>query len=395
MALHTKRGQSAAGAAVFLAVIAGLLIMFIVLIPPAERAELLGDKYTSSTTSSSSGTSNLLITAPGKIDYLAQREIEHPLPVIQVYTQAESRILAEKNLIYARKTIINHEESIFPFSVSDLSNTQDLVLNFKVTNVEGRLVVQLNGETIFNAPVESGMSVPVVLPKNMLHNDNQLVFGASSPGLAFWSTNEVSLEEAKVVAEVTNLEGQYSKNVFLLSETEKRNLDRIVLKFQPECNYGEAGKLRITLNNNEIYNALPDCALAMVPIEIAPNLVNQNENTLVFQVEKGRYILSHVSVDTKLKELDFPTYYFTLSHERYCDIQNGTYAVKLKMDFTDIGDSKYGDVLINGHYYGYDTKELSATMDISEDVVQGNNAVKIKPRKTVEVRELRVDLVNE
>ncbi|MFA6461342.1 MAG: hypothetical protein WCV90_03675 [Candidatus Woesearchaeota archaeon] len=393
MALHTKRGQSAAGAAVFLAIIAGLLIMFIVLMPPADRAELLGDSSPSGTVSSSSGASNLLITAPGKIDYMARKEMEHPLPVIQVYTQAESQVLAEKNLVYARRTLINHEESIFPFSVQDLTNTQNIILNFKVNSVEGRLMILLNGEPVFNAPVDSGAGVPVVLPKSMLKNDNELTFAASSPGLAFWATNEVSLEEAKVVAEVTNLEGQYSKNVFLTSETEKRNLDRVVLKFQPECNPNEAGKLRITLNNNEIYNALPDCALSMVPIEIAPSLLKEDENVLVFQVDKGRYILSHVVVETKLKELDFPTYYFSLSHETYGDIKNGTYDARLKMDFTDVGDNKYGDILINGHYYGYDTKDISIAMNISADVVQGNNAVKIKPRKTVEVRELRVDLV--
>ncbi|MFH0701748.1 MAG: hypothetical protein V2A62_04895 [Candidatus Woesearchaeota archaeon] len=396
MVSYTKRGQSAAGAALFLAIVAGLLIMFIVLMPPQERAELLGDKSSSSSISSSSGSgaSNLLLTSPGKIDYLARRDMEHPLPVVQVFTQAQSEILAEKSLIYARKNLFGHEESIFKFEVNDLVNTKEVMLNFKVKEVSGRLNILLNGETVFNAPVEADNSLTLNLPQNSLKESNELIFGVSSPGMAFWATNEVSIEEAKVVGQITNLEGQYSKQVFLVSETEKRNLEKVVLRFQPECKNGKVGKLRVALNNNEIYNSIPDCELALVPIEIAPNLIQENENSLVFQTERGSYVLSHVSITSKLKELDFPTYYFGLSHETYSDIVNGSKSVELKVYFVDDGESKYGDILVNGHYYGFDTKALSMKMNISSDVVQGNNAIKIKPRKTVEVRELRADLIS-
>ncbi|MEK6937823.1 MAG: hypothetical protein AABX04_02135 [Nanoarchaeota archaeon] len=396
MVSYTKRGQSAAGAALFLAIVAGLLIMFIILMPPQERAELLGDKSSSSSISSSSGSgaSNLLLTSPGKIDYLARRDMEHPLPVVQVFTQAQSEIMAEKNLVYARKSLFGHEESIFKFTINDLINTKEVMLNFKVKSVSGRLNILLNGETIFNAPTEADNSLTLNLPQNSLKENNELIFGVSSPGIAFWATNEVSIEEAKVVGQITNLEGQYSKQVFLVSETEKRNLEKVVLRFQPECRNGEVGKLKVTLNNNEIYNGIPDCELSLVPIEISPNLVQDNENNLVFQTERGRYVLSHVSVISKLKELDFPTYYFGLSHETYSDIVDGSKSVELKVYFVDDGESKYGDILVNGHYYGFDTKALSLAVNISSDVVQGNNAIKIKPRKTVEVRELRADLIS-
>ncbi len=393
MVRYTKRGQSAAGAALFLAVVAGLLIMFIVLMPPQERSELLGEGSSGTSGTKTVSASNLLLNSPGKIDYLAIRDMEHPLPVIQIYTQAQSEVLAEKTLIYARKSLFSQEDSSFKFSLSDLSNTRQVMFNFKVQEVQGRLGVLLNGEKIFSAPVEDGASLTINLPQNSLKENNELVFQASSPGIAFWATNEVSLEEAKVVGEITNLEGQYSKQVFLVSETEKRNLDRVLLKFQPDCKQSEVGRLVVTLNNNEVYSGIPDCDLSLVPIEIAPSLIKEGENSVTFEVDRGRYVLSHVSVDSELKDLDFPTYYFGISHELYNDLQNGTYEVRMKMDFTDEGSSKYGDLLVNGHFYSFDTKALSLTVNITDDVVQGNNAIKIKPRKTVEVRELRVDLV--
>ena len=63
------------------------------------------------------------------------------------------------------------------------------------------------------------------------------------------------------------------------------------------------------------------------------------------------------------------------------------------INFVDVIDSKKGDLLFNGHLTSFDTKEVEYILDLSEDLVRGNNALKIKPRKTLEVRELKIDLV--
>ena len=52
-----------------------------------------------------------------------------------------------------------------------------------------------------------------------------------------------------------------------------------------------------------------------------------------------------------------------------------------------------GDLIFNGHQKHFDTKEVSFILDVSDDAVQGNNVIKIRPKKTLEIRELRVDLV--
>ena len=146
----TKRGQ-AAGAAVLIAIIAGLLIMFIVLVSPEERAQLLGEDDSDYTTDSESDIDgapvekNLLQVSPGRVDYLAQREIEHPLPAINVYTKTEGQVLAEKNLAYAKKGVFSEEVSKFSFSVPDLQNTENLLLSLTVNSLEGRLIISLKG----------------------------------------------------------------------------------------------------------------------------------------------------------------------------------------------------------------------------------------------------------
>ncbi len=398
MAITNKRGQAAAGAAVLLVIIAGLLVGFVILLPPGERAELLDenldeDEPTTEEIEEAVTETNLLTVSPGRIDYLGQKEIEHPLPVVNIYTKTDSKVLAEKNVAYAKKGAFTEEQSTFKFIVPDLKNTENFLLSFKSKTVKGKVVITLNGEELYNSEVLDEDALFVNIPKNQLQENNVMVFSASSIGAAFWATNEISLENIQVVADVTSVEAQSSKNIFLVSETEKRNMEKAILKFKPECELIEVGKLQILINGNEIYSGVPDCELSLIPLEFSPALVYQGENEIIFRTNEGTYILSHIVVESQLKKLEYPTYYFELSYEQYQDVLNDKLRLRLDVDFVDVVTSKYGELIFNGHIKNFDTKEVSFTTDLSEDIVQGNNALKIKPKKTLDVREVKVDLV--
>jgi len=49
--------------------------------------------------------------------------------------------------------------------------------------------------------------------------------------------------------------------------------------------------------------------------------------------------------------------------------------------------------LKHGKQWSFNTKEVSYTLDLSDNVELGANSIKIKPQRTLEVRQLRVDLV--
>jgi hypothetical protein len=395
----SKRGQ-AAGAAVLLALIAGLLVMFVILLPPAERAELLGEDSTG--TSSGTGVSGdlddgvvekvLLSESPGRIDFLAQREIEHPLPVVNVYTRTESRVLAEKNLVSGKRGVFTDERAQFNFAIGDIDHTDNVVFTFRVRELVGDLEIKLNGEEIY-LDTPSGSVLPIILPKNMLSSQNTLEFFVSSPGVVFWNTNSFTLENLQIVADVTNVEAQSSRNIFLISDTERKNMEKVKLKFQPECRYGDVGKLSVWINGQTIYSAVPDCDVVMIPIEFSMDILQAGENEIIFNTQSGTYLLSHVIIESELKELDFPTYFFDLSNEEFEDVENGLRKVKLDMDFVDVVSNKRGELHYNGVRRHFDTNEAEFVLDLSEDVVRGTNSVKIKPRKTIEVRSLRVELV--
>ncbi len=392
---HVKgtQGQSAAGAALLLAVVLGLLIGFVILISSEERAELLGDSPTREGGEAAAAEGESLLTvSPGRIDFLGQRDIEHPLPVVQVYTTTESTILAERNLLRTQRGIFSDEQATFAFSIPDLEHTKNVLLSFTPAEVKGRLIIRLNGEELFNSEV-LGNIAPIPLPKNLLQQENELVFHSSSVGLAFWATNEAVLETARVVGDVTDLEAQESRQIFLISETEKNNVEKVVLRFQPDCLISEVGPLMVRVNGNEIYRAVPDCDVAFVPIEFSPGLIRSGENEILFRTERGTYVLSQVQIRSELEQIEFPTFYFELSNEEYEDVQAGKFRVRARLDFVDVVAQKAGELNVNGEVVPFDTREVQFVADISGRVVRGNNAVKIKPRRSLEVRELKVELL--
>ena len=171
-------------------------------------------------------------------------------------------------------------------------------------------------------------------------------------------------------------------------------MERVLLKFQPTCNYGQVGTLRIDVNGDEIYAGVPDCDVVRIPIEFSPSTVNQGENQITFRTEEGSYLLSHVVLESKLQSVEFPVYFFDISNEEFEDVRDGDKDVQITIDFVDVIEQKVGDFVFNGHLTRFDTRDVTLSMNVSEDIVRGNNALKIKPRRTLDVRQLRIDLVD-
>ncbi len=397
--MYTKRGQqgSAAGATVLLVVIAVVIVMFVILIPPADRAELLGTPNSGSGNgiSGSNGTGARLVdVAPGRIDFIGQTNVEHPMPAVTLQVTTQSQQLGERASLSVRRGIFTKAPGEMTFSLDNPSITDRILLGFVVEESQGPVQILLNGQVVFDGELTVGNTAPLSLPKSMLSSQNTISFVSASPGIIFWRTNHVILRNVKVLADVTQTDSQLSHQTFLVSDTEKIALEKMVLKFQPDCQFNTVGRLSVTVNNHEIYNAVPDCELAMVPIEFAPSIVISGGNDITFRTEKGNYFLSHVVLQSRLKAIDYPTYYFELSHEDFQAVHEGGKDVRVSLYFVDVVDSKQVDLFVNGHINQFDTKDKSYSFSIGDDIEEGNNAVKVKPRRSLEVRRLLVELVN-
>ncbi len=387
-----KKGQAAA--ATLLAIISAAMILFVILVSPEERESLLTDGTDSSVSTSSEvvDTEILLSESPGRVEYLSLNEVQHSLPSVRIYTRSDSVVLSQKNSIYTKNGLFSDAPSNVVAIVDDLEETDSLVLSFTVNDARGNLIVKFNGEELMNEEVTTGDTPILQIPDYLIENSNLLVFEMNSPGLVFWRSNFVSLTNMKLVGRVADLENQEASNTFIISDTEYYNLENLVLNFQPECNEQVVGRLHVSINDYNVYSGIPDCGLKMTPIEFSPALVYNGENKIIFKTEYEEYQLFHVNLISNLEEVDYTTYYFNLDYEQQQAIESENNAIKLNLEFIDDTTSKKGYVLVNGHKTHFDTKEISETIDIGSDIVQGNNALKLIPSKTIEIRELIVEL---
>lgn len=388
--MRNKRGQ-ATGAAILVAIIAVLIVLYILFLPPEERRAVLEEEEEGGEGVVTLNMINvsLLEDVPGRLDYIAQDEVEHAIPTVNLNLIVQPRVLKSIDSLYIQKSLFGQEKSNITFSVDEPANVENMLLNFKVRESKGRLMVILNGHKLFDSVIRTVNIEPIRLTE-YLQKDNSLVLAVSSPGIAFWSSNRYSLEDLTITGDILSKEGQTSKNMFILSSIEKNNLEKAWLKFMPECKVNEVGKLTVWINDYEIYSAVPDCGMPTPAIEFAPYYLRAGENMLRFKTELGNYLIDIIKVKTKLAAVEYPVYYFELSEERYDAIQSGKSKIRLNLRFVDAIEQKLGRIIINGQLKHIEQTAIDYSENIKESVVRGSNSVKIEPQKTLDIAELRV-----
>ena len=387
-----KKAQAAAAAAVLVAIIGAALVSYVVLVSPEERAKLLDEDFEDS--DSTSGSSDTLLREyPGNIEFLSVDEIDHSIASIHIYTETNSEVLTERSSLQMKRTVFSSEDGLVSFSVDDANLVDDVLMNFRVTEASGTLTVSFNGEDLLEQEVVVGDSVTIDLPSELLELENELKFSVSSPGAAFWKSNMVNLESVKLVADVTDISHREATGIFSISDTEAENLETAVFSFQPDCSSDVEGTLTITLNNEySLYSATPDCRVQMGDVELDPSMLFVGQNTLHFYTEEGDYVLHNLEVESVLERVEYSTYYFQLTYEEEQSLISDDSTVEVTLEFSDDSETKTGYVSINGYKRHCDPTGSSYSFDISDYAVNGNNAISIQPSRTIEVRELTVEL---
>ena len=314
------------------------------------------------------------------------------MPTISVRTQVDTAVVAERAAMYAQNSLFSDKIESLSFPLTDINNTQRVLMSFTIAGGEGRVQVGINGQFVIDSPIVKGNIQPITLPLEKLRKSNQITITVSSPGIKFWKSHDISIENLKVISEVRNVAAQSSSNSFVISSTEYDNIEVVDLTFFPQCETSKIGPLSIDLNEKNIYNSLPDCDAGLLSIEFGKDRVKQGDNTILFSTQRGSYTLSNIEIESKLKDLEVPTYYFDLAQEDYETVTSGSKKLRLYIDFVDTVDRKVGRVILNGKSMHFDTDTLQFVIDGSGSVVKGTNSIKIKPQKSMEIRELRAVL---
>ncbi|MBI4150003.1 hypothetical protein HY488_01215 [Candidatus Woesearchaeota archaeon] len=383
-----KAQTSGTGAAVLVAIIAALIVLYILFLPPESREELLEGKPQYGQGPSGAG-QPLLLATPGRLDYLPQKEIEHTVPPITLFSTTNTVVLKSVSTLYVKNAWFDKVVGMVTFSISDLPNTDNVYLSFNAKTHTGRLSITLNGQEVLNNEITTLNVEPIRLSKDLLQAENTLEFKVSDVGFAFWRSNEYALENVRVTGDVTDITTREARAVFLVTATEKDNLEGAFLRFFPDCRPEEAGILDVYLNDHNVFSSVPDCGY-LREIEISPTLLNQGENTIRFRTNRGAYLIDTITLKSKLKEAGYPTFYFEVPPDLFAAAQTGAANIVLSMEFPDDIELKRAELFINGHQRGLDTRERVFTLGINPFVQRGNNVIEIKPRTTMDIVNLRV-----
>jgi hypothetical protein len=388
-----KRGQSSpTNVATLIAIIGAAIIVYILMLPPQDRADLLGQNDSTLNGGRKTNISILLEQEPGTLEYLQNDIVEIEFPSFNLYTRTDAVTLAEFDSVFLKKSLFDKQFVNKTFEVDDLRFTDNILLSFFAKKFDGRLTIRLNGNILLDRMLDTSSPGPVQLPKEMLKKDiNVIEFEISGPGLEFWKSNEYLLEDIKITADVTDTSGQENKQVFLLTEKEKRLLEYAELVIIPDCQQTEVAPLEIYINKKLIYSSVPDCGVRMPIPQITEDKLKEGDNYITFRSDKGSYLIYGVKLKLKLEEPIYPTYFFQVSNNEYLNAKNKKADLNLSIVFPNKIDYKKGVVLVNEIILEIETKDNYYVRDIRPYIREGNNAVEIRPKTNeLDVVELKV-----
>ncbi|MBW2965550.1 hypothetical protein KY342_00435 [Candidatus Woesearchaeota archaeon] len=388
-----KKGQQEAGAmaaAALIAIIALLIVAYILFLPPSEREKILEGEEDN--VSEEEEVEVLLSETPERLYPLDQKEFELELPSINIFTKEEAIEFKKLDSLYVSRSLFSDKKAVVEFDVLDIADTEDVLLNFIVVESKGRLSIRLNNIKIYDKEITTANIQPIELEEGLVQGKNILEFSVSSPGFTFWRRNRYSLEDILITGNVIERGAQASKVTFFVSESERDNLRKVKLHFYPDCDLATVSKLEIWMNNYNLYAAIPDCGMPNRAIEFSPDKLVPGENQLIFETEKGSYLVDQIKLTSELEKVEAKIYYFQLTEEEYDDVKDGFKDVLLYLRFIDDTSDKIAKIIVNGNDIRLDQTDIEFEKNINNFVVKGNNALKIEPEEALDIVELEVSL---
>ena len=388
----SRSGKGGLNAAILVAIIAGLIILYIVFLPTSEREKVIGEGKSGTTTGEEK--SNVLLKVfPGELSTSKGLEFEKTIPNVFLVETTNAKELEKINPFIVRNGWFDKKTKKIDFVLEDPGNTDNIVLAFTAKKRQGILAIKLNDVVVFESELTSDIIEPVELSKNLLGKKNSLEFSVSSVGAKFWTTNEYSLENAKIIGDITDTSKQESTNIFTLSESEFSSMDKAMLKFIPYCgNVNELGTLDIFINNKKLFSTVPVCNNAYKQ-SVPKSVLNEGENNIVFKTNKGSYSVEQIKISLEFKESKVKTYFFEVNESLFKKIRSGDKDALLTIKFVDDKKQKRAKLDVNGHVESIDTEKIIFAKKMNDKISEGNNFLRLEPLEDLEVVELRVEIV--
>lgn len=394
--LKSKKGVETGGTQVMviLIVIALFMTLYILFIPPSERKELLGETQTTTTATTQEGKVELLAESPGQLTPTTELDTVHKIPSVSVFLKTEPKIISLANSLVVSNGLFSKSFPKLKFKTENLDETTKLALFFSIEGEpSGELKVKANGNTVYTEEIETSGIKIIEIAKSFLQKENELVLSASSPGIAFWSTNKYNLKDIGIKQEFERKNTEESRT-FNLPPAEKENLVKVMLKYFQVCNAplsSDTVSLDILLNEQRVHSAEISCITTEQQLDLDPDLLQSGNNILTFRLEEGDFTFNQIKVETELQQADRPTYFFSLAQKEFSDIKSGSKKVKLEV-LLEGKQTKMARLLINNNELLMQTDKTTFEKDLKDFVTDGTNFIKISPINSFNMVGLKVTL---
>ncbi|MBW2998440.1 hypothetical protein KY321_02775 [Candidatus Woesearchaeota archaeon] len=422
MVLNVKKGN----AATFVFVLAALILVYVVLVPQeslegivdldtqSSQENILDDNDYNSGERVSSSKRLLISDVPGFITDDGRLEFDYNIPSVTIFRTTESGLIQEENPFFIKNGWFTKKEKDLSFEIENLELVDNFLVSFNAPVHEGSLFVKLNGNIVYEKKLDAESPEPIKLPKRLLKQGaNNLTLSASSVGLAFWRANDVSFENFKIFADVTDDSRDQTQSTFNIP-TERMNIKRSDLKFIPECDVSTAGLLKVRLNGEVLSYNVPDCG-SVNEISLDPALLISGTNTVEFETSAGSYLVDLIKVKTYLRKSQSPTYYFDIDSDLWEDIEETKDIAHLSFEFLlpsdhhiemkvnvngrnfgirEFGDS-YSTGVITDDEYNYSTvgySEGKYYKVIDNYLKKGDNYIRLEPLDDVDIVDVRLEI---
>lgn len=358
-----KKAQS--GAAILVGLLAVMIIMYVLFLPPADRAALLGEP--GKITPGQTQPGNTLYTATvGRVYPAIQPTQTHNLPGLAIRAIEAGTVLTRRDTVTVKNNIFEKQPATIVFS-ADPAITKNAVLSMSLAaKTGGNIIIVLNNQELFNQEISS-RSIPPI-PLSNLQETNTLTFLPSTVGFSFWKSNTYTFADVKVTADVTDISGATAKQRFTISPEEFMNLNTATFTFVPICS--TEGRIQLFLNDIELYSGVPDCG-SLNSLELAPTRLQPGENTITFSTRDADIIIDRASIVTLAKQQQNRVYTFDVNAAAVQGKQ-----VSLNLLFSD-GVAKRGTIILNGRTLPF-FAESTFTASITNTIKAGQNTMQFQ-----------------
>ena len=379
--------------AVIIIILAFSIALYVILISPEERDKLLNEDlgYNDGTSiEDTTEITELLTETPGRLSPVREYGTRHKISSVNLFVKTEPKLIDLANSLYIKKSLFSKTSPKLRFDIEKIPDLNKIVLHFNVVEAEGKLQITINDREFFARELTPGIQL-LEVPLHYLKERNIVEFSTST---GIINANEYSLTDVGIKQEFELINSREDRYVMIEAD-EKHKLQQAKLNYYMYCNMplrAETTDFKIFLNNQNIHSTEMRCINAPQELEIDPLDLQEGKNTLSFILEEGDFSLAQISLETMSDELEYKTYYFTLSEDDYRYVKSNQDEIHFELLMEDDERDKSARVMINDAAFYMKTKESKYEMEISGYVQQGTNFLRLQPSNSFNVLGLRVYL---